>query len=304
MKDKSGMLRVSLSIKILCVVALTSAPIAVSASVLDRVLELAAVLYPQFRAASLTANIAENAGSISTGQKILDGGDRVVIGYNVSGAPVFAVAGSMGLLVTPADAATLASGGVAAGLYPVGSALYAIPPSGQLSIFNQTASGILLDQARTSYMTRIDGSITNIISAIYPPEISQIAALEAGVRGFDFGSMGSTALGAVNAGQIVTEIQVLSGVDALGLNGIDLARLGRGPNISFDYASTDMTSSLSNRIAQMGGNRDTSTLAINLASNGTDVTGRVTNIVSGVNGSVIDIVTTALGAVNGGAISN
>ena len=173
-----------------------------------------------------------------------------------------------------------------------------------MSIFNQTATGALLDQARTSYLTRIDGSITNIIGSIYPPEITQVAAIEAGARSYDFGGIASTALGAVNAGEIVTKVQVVTGTDAMGLSSFDLARLSKGPNIVFDYAATDVTSAMVNRVAQMGGGAEASMLAINLATNSTDVTGRVTNIVSGVNGAVVSIITTTLGAVNGGAISN
>jgi len=298
------MLRKSSLYTFLLVSVLIFEPLTAAASVLDRVLELAGSLYPQIRAANFTANIAENAGSLITEKKTLVGGDTVIIGYDGLGTPVLSVAGSSGILVSPAQAATLASGGVGAGLYPVGSALYSIPPAGQLSIFNQNASGALLNQARTSYMTRIDGSITNIISTMYPPEINQIAALEVGVKVFEFGTMGSTALGAVNSGEIVTKVQVLTGADAIGLSGIDLARLSKGPNITFDYASTDMAYALSNHTEQMGGSMNSSMMAINLATNSTDVTGRVTNIILGVNGTVNSIVTTALGAVNGGSVSN
>jgi hypothetical protein len=290
--------------RIFCFCVLTAAPSVASASILDRVLELIDAFYPKIRAANFTANIAENSGSLRTTQKALGSGDRVVIGYDGLGTPVLAVSGTSGVLVTPAQAATLSSGGVSAGLYPVGSALYAIPPAGQLSIFNQTASATLLDQARTSYMTRIDGSITNIIGTMYPPEISHVAALEAGAKFFDLGSIGGTALGAVNAGEIVTKVQVVAGPDALGLSGIDMARLSKGPNITFDFASTDITSVLSNQVGHLGGSADASMMAINLATNSTVVTARVLNIISDVNGHVDSIVTTALGAVNSGSVSN
>lgn len=298
------MSRISSTAKVFCLGALILSPIGAAASVLERVLELASALYPQIRAANFSANIAENFGTLAVAQKTLGGGDRVIIGYDGLGAAVYAVAGPSGVLVTPAQTTTLISGGVSAGLYPLGSALYAIPPAGQLSIFNQTATGALLDQARTSYLTRIDGSITNIIGSIYPPEITQVAAIEAGARSFDFGGIASTALGAVNAGEIVTKVQVVTGTDAMGLSSFDLARLSKGPNIVFDYAATDVTSAMVNRVAQMGGGAEASMLAINLATNSTDVTGRVTNIVSGVNGAIVNIITTTLGAVNGGAISN
>jgi hypothetical protein len=298
------MLRKNSLIKSLCISALISYPVVACASVLDRVLELASALYPQIRAANFTANIAENAGSFITEQRTLSRGDHVIIGYDGSGAPVLAFADSSGVLVTTAQADKLVSGGVSAGLYPVGSALYSVPPAGQLSIFNQSTSGDLLSQARTAYMTRVDGSISNIISTLYPPEISQIAALESGMRSFDFGNMGTTALGAVNAGEIVTDVQVITGIDAIGLSGIDLARLSRGPNVAFDYGLVDTALALSSRVEQMGGSVNASTLAVNLATNGTEVTGRVENVILGVNGSIVDVIATTIGAVNGGHISN
>jgi len=281
-----------------------SAPLAAAASVLDRVLNLASALYPQIQTANISANIAENAGRFNVADQTLRGGDQVVIGYDSLQTPVLALAGPSGVIVTPVQAASLTSGGVSAGLYPVGSALYAIPPAGQLSIFDQAADRVLLSNARSSYMTRIDGTITNTISAMYPPAIGQIAAIELDSRVFNFGAIGSTVLGAVNSGEIVTRIQVYTGNNAFDMNGLGLARLSKGPNITSYIASTDLTSVMSNDIMQLGGNTAASLMAVNGAFNSTEVTGRVSNIITGVNGSVAGIVTTALGAVNGGFIGS
>ncbi|MGO4910578.1 hypothetical protein ACEN2J_20005 [Pseudorhodobacter sp. W20_MBD10_FR17] len=293
----------SFQFRLILLCAFAALPQTSSASVLERVLQLLDTAFPQITALNISANIAENISNPTTQNRSLAAGDSVIIGYDALGLAILGTADDFGVLVTPSDAAALGSG-LSAGLYPVGSALYAIPPAGQLSIFNQTARGTLLDQARISYMTRIDGSITTIIGTMYPPEISQVAALEAGANFFDLGSIGSTALGAVNAGEIVTKVQVVVGPDALGLSGIDMARLSKGPNITFDFASTDITSVLSSHFRQLGGSADASMMAINLATNSTDVTGRVTNIISGVNAHVDSIVTTALGAVNSGSVSN
>ena len=117
-------------------------------------------------------------------------------------------------------------------------------------------------------------------------------------------TVGSTALGAVNAGEIVTHIQVLTGPDALGATGIDLAQLAKGPNATFDYALAGDVLSLTHRISQIGGGLNESMLAVNIASNSSEVTGRVSNSGVGLNASIGDIVTTTIGAVNGGMIQN
>lgn len=290
---------------VFCAAAFATAPTYALASILERVLSLLDDAFPQFKASNISANIAENISNPTSRPRSLATGDQVIIGYDASGLAVLGTADAFGVWVDPSQAAALGSG-VSAGLYPVGSAVYSLPPAGQLSIFEQSSSGASLALAQELVMTRIDGSITNVMASVTPKLTADVTAFNSGLFSsyIDVSTMGSTALGAVNAGEIITHIQVITGPDALGTNGLDLAHLGRGPNTTFDYAHAGDISALTHRVSQMGGGVNESMLALNIASNATEVTGRVSNIIVGLNGSIGNIVTTTLGAVNGGMISN
>ena len=282
-----------------------AAPACASASILERVIALLDSAYPHIKASNISANIAENISNPTIQNRSLATGDQVIIGYDTSGTAVLVTADAFGVWVEPSLASALGSG-VSAGLYPVGSALYSLPPAGQLSIFAQTSSGGTLTPAQETVMTRIDGTITNVMTSVTPRLTSDVTAFNSGMFSsyIDVSTMGSTALGAVNAGEIITHIQVITGPDALGASGIELAHLGRGPNATFDQALAGEISALTHRVSQTGGGLNESALALNIASNMTEVTGRVSNIIVGLNGSIGDIVTTTIGAVNGGMISN
>ncbi|MFO8127505.1 hypothetical protein [Yoonia sp.] len=247
-------------------------------------MQLLDAAYPHIKASNISANIAENISNPTIQNRSLATGDRVIIGYDTSGTAVLGSADAFGVFVDPSQASALGSG-VSAGLYPVGSALYSLPPAGQLSIFAQTSSGGPLTPAQETVMTRIDGTITNVLTSVTPRLTSDVTAFNSGMFSsyIDVSTMGSTALGAVNAGEIITHIQVITGRDALGTNGIDLAHLGRGPNTAFDYAQAGEISALTHRVRQMGGGVNESMLALNIASNATEVTGRVSNIIVGLN---------------------
>ena len=290
---------------LLFVVAFVLPPSITSASILERVIALLDAAYPHIKASNISANIAENISKPIIMNRSLATGDRVIIGYDTTGTAVLGTADTFGVWVDPSQASALGSG-VSAGLYPIGSAVYSLPPAGQLSIFDQSSSGGTLTPAQETVMTRIDGSITNVMTSVVPTFTSDVTAFNSGMVSsyIDMSTVGSTALGAVNAGEIVTHIQVLTGPDALGAIGIDLAQLAKGPNATFDYALAGDVSSLTHRISQIGGGLNESMLAVNIASNSSEVTGRVSNIIVGLNASIGDIVTTTIGAVNGGMIQN
>jgi hypothetical protein len=279
-------------------------PSMASASILERVLALLDAAYPHIKASNIAANVAETISHPTIQNRSLSTGDRVIIGYDMTGTAVLGTADAVGVWVDPSQASALGSG-VSAGLYPVGSAIYALPPAGQLSIFEQSSNGSSLPLAQETVMMRIDGSITNTLTAVMPKLTSNVSAFNSGSlwSELDVSRMGSTALGAVNAGEIITHIHVITGLEALGVNGIDLAHLGRGPNATFDQARTGEISALTDRVSQMGGGLNESMAALNIASNSAEVTGRVNTIIVGLNGSIGDIVTTTIGAVNGGKIS-
>jgi len=218
------------------------------------VIALLDAAYPDIKASNISANIAENFSNPTIQNRSLETGDRVIIGYDVTGSAVHGTADAFGVFVDSSQASALGSG-VSAGLYPVGSAVYSLPPAGQLSIFEQSSSGASLALAQELVMTRIDGSITNVMARVTPKLTADVTAFNSGMFSsyIDVSTMGSTALGAVNAGEIVTHIQVITGSDALGTNGIDLAQLSKGPNAAFDYALAGDVSSLTHRVSQLGG---------------------------------------------------
>lgn len=130
----------------------------------------------------------------------------------------------------------------------------------------------------------IDGSITNIVDGI--DQATQEAVAAAGVSAtewnmptLNFGDMATTALGAVNTGDITL-----------------------GVNSAIDEASTTSTNALSSVMNQIGGSADTGAIVINVASNMTGVNGSITNTMNEVNGTIGALSTTALGAVNTGTI--
>jgi len=133
--------------------------------------------------------------------------------------------------------------------------------------------------------TTVDGSITNIItgvtSAMQEAVAGVVTATEFTLPTFDLGDMATTALGAVNTGEITL-----------------------GVNSAVDEASTSTTNAISATMTQIGGSADTGALVLNVAHNASAVNGASQNTMIAVNGSIGSASTTALGAVNTGAITS
>jgi hypothetical protein len=131
----------------------------------------------------------------------------------------------------------------------------------------------------------IDGSITNIVDGITAETQEAIAgtvtATEWDMPTLSWGDMATTALGAVNTGEITL-----------------------GVNQAVDEAKTSSTGAYSAVAEQLGGSADTGALVLNVASNMTEVNGAISNTMNEVNGTVGDLSTTALGAVNTGTITS
>lgn len=146
---------------------------------------------------------------------------------------------------------------------------------------------ILLDTARyASSVTRtVDGSITNTITGATAATVEANSggaiATELALLAVDIGDMATTALGAVNTGTV-----------ALGVNAV------------VDDASSSTTRAITAAMTKVGGSADTSALLLNVASNNTYVQGSVQNTLFRMNGMNSDVSTTALGAVNTGAITS
>jgi hypothetical protein len=130
----------------------------------------------------------------------------------------------------------------------------------------------------------INGSINNTLDGI--DQATQQAIASAGVSAIewnmptvDLGDMATTALGAVNTGDITL-----------------------GVNSAVDEATTSTTNAITAVVNQLGGSADTGAIVLNVASNMTGVNGSINNVMNEVNGSIGNLSTTALGAVNTGTI--
>jgi hypothetical protein len=131
----------------------------------------------------------------------------------------------------------------------------------------------------------IDGSISNIISGLAnaTAEVvtSAASATEFAMPTIDIGDISTTTLGAVNTGNIAV-----------------------GVNSTVDEAMSSSTRAIQTSIGIIGGSADTGTMMLNLAHNTSAIQGNVNNTLIAVNGSVGNVNTTALGAVNTGTIAN
>lgn len=131
-------------------------------------------------------------------------------------------------------------------------------------------------------LNSIDGSITNTMTGIQ----DATAAVGSDVLAFsevqvDIGDLSTTVLGAVNTGDITL-----------------------GVNQDVSEAISGTSSAVSASINQLGGVTDQTALVLNVASNATDVIGSVNNSFSSLNGSIGNVATTVLGAVNTGTITS
>lgn len=140
-----------------------------------------------------------------------------------------------------------------------------------------------IDTYQAPISTTIDGSINNVLVGVDGSRQEALAGLTSATEWemptFDFGDMATTALGAVNTGEITL-----------------------GVNSAVDEAGTTTTRAISAAVAQTGGAADTGALVLNVAHNASAVNGSINNVLDQVNGSIGNLSTTALGAVNTGTI--
>ncbi|SDF24450.1 hypothetical protein SAMN04488117_10387 [Celeribacter baekdonensis] len=220
------------------------------------------------------ANIAENLGGGTTTAYMDANGDIISEGqYDI-------------LLNAALDSIDAVAGtGTIIG-YQYGSDTYSTMAEAVTAAENDIADNY------TSFQTQgggIDGSITNTIegvtSAIADATQSSTAgttiAYEFNLPTYDLGALSTTALGAVNTGDITL-----------------------GVNSTVDDAKTTSTQAVSSVMQQLGGTVDNGALVLNIASNMTAVDGSITNSMNNVNGVLASASTTALGAVNTGTITS
>lgn len=140
----------------------------------------------------------------------------------------------------------------------------------------------ILNDGGTAILNSIDGSVTNTLEGL----AAATASVGGDVQAIDqvtvnIGNISTTVLGAVN-----------TGTTALGVNS------------DYNHAVTSASSAVSGKVLQLGGIADQGALVLNVASNATSVAGSVTNQFVALNGSVGNIGTTVLGAVNTGTIAS
>lgn len=258
--------------------------------------------------AAVMVNLAENIATPTLQERVLEPGQSAIIGYDAMGRAVEVMAGPAGVVVTSAMAQTLQTG-LQAGLYPIGSQLYELPPAGQLSLFEQSRDGAQLAQAQALLMTRVDGRITNVITGVAFPDLAPAALTRVYQSNTDrdlleLAILDATTLGAVNSGQIVTNVAAewQSGLASQQLS-IELARISTGANILVENALTTDVQVVSLVAQQLGGVGDSGALVLNQATNATEVVGRILNIVQDQQVSIGQLTTTTIGAINAGSVN-
>ena len=127
----------------------------------------------------------------------------------------------------------------------------------------------------------IDGSITNVMEGIAAATASNGSVFAINEVTVDIGDLTTTVLGAVNTGDIAL-----------------------GANMGVSEAVAGASQAIHGTIDQIGGSVDTAALVLNVASNSTAVLGNVNNQFASLNGSIGNVTTTVLGAVNTGTITN
>lgn len=277
------------------------------ATVLSEVLDRIAQLGPSPLAA-IMVNAALNAPQPQTLPRRMSDGMRLIIGYDSSGHAVEATAGPDGLLVTPATSATLQSG-LAAGLYPIGSAVFSLPPAGQLSLYEADRDGKRLERATEMVLARVDGSVTTIIDGLLMPDLAPVQVLARNVeppdlRALQLDSVTTTVLGAVNSGEIVSSIRIDRLIDAATIViDIDEAGIATGHSVAASQAIAGNAEAHALAASQIGGVDGVSALLMNVSLNASAISGAVVTEVRNQTTQISSITTTVIGAVNSGMVS-
>ncbi|WP_374643957.1 hypothetical protein [Tabrizicola sp.] len=137
-----------------------------------------------------------------------------------------------------------------------------------------------IDPQTGTILNRIDGSVTNTLTGVAAATSEVAGDVQAiGDMTVDIGDMSTTVLGAVNTGTITL-----------------------GVNQDLSEAISGSSGAVSASIRQLGGTTDQAALVADMASNMTSVIGSVDTSFNGLNGSMGNVSTTVLGAVNTGTV--
>lgn len=228
------------------------------------------------------ANIAENIGVLSTEQ---------IATYSYEGDIVsedqldLIIASEIDLAIA---AIVFNDGGAGADTWTFGGSTYTSLADAQEAATNAARNAVLLDAEFAGFadgasvlLNTINGSITNTMEGIAAATASNGSVFAINEVTVDIGDLTTTVLGAVNTGDIAL-----------------------GANMDVSEAVAGASQAIHGTIDQIGGSVDTAALVLNVASNSTAVLGNVNNQFASLNGSIGNVATTVLGAVNTGTITN
>lgn len=258
---------------------------------------------------AMFGNIALNSAGISLQPKSLRDGDIVIVGYDRFSQPIQMVAGPNGLMITP-EIATTASSSLSAGFYPTGSAIYTLPPAGQLSLFDESVDGQKLMLMREALLTRIDGSINFTNIGIIIPDLAptfhvatygNLTTSLVNIPKRQLPTWETTVLGAVNSGEMVSHIDIILGELPDNFANLELGQIKVGPNKALVLANTSTILVTAQKTSILS-DADRSKAILNMAANSMEVRGNVSTRVGGVMQGISRINTTVIGAVNSGKI--
>jgi hypothetical protein len=248
---------------------------------------------------AIMANVAQS-GSFTDVPRDLRAGDSVIVGFTETGLPVTAVASIDGVDVTP-DLAGQTVQGLAAGLYPLGSAMFVLPPAGQLSIYDQGRNGMQLQRATEAVVTRIDASVRHLVQAELFPDLAAIGGpVVINPTNIILQRINTTAIGAVNAGDVVAGLTYDFGIPSSVRP--TLSAVSVGSNVDSHAARTANVIAERIAIRQIGSDPALGALILNAANNHSDIAGNVSVHIASSVAQLGEVLTTALGAVNGGSI--
>jgi hypothetical protein len=296
-----------LPVKCIVILAAACAADAGNASILEEVLRRIDLMGSSPLSA-IMVNLAENIATPLQSPLGLQPADMVIVGYAGDGAAVLVQAGPAGVTVSPELAQSM-SAGLSAGLYPVGSQLYQLPPAGQISLYEESREGQALAQAQALLMSRIDGSITTFITGIRLPELApaQLASVYDTRHAsdlLDLKQINSTVLGAVNTGEVVTNVTAAWRTGELApIIDVRLAEVNMGANARATEAAVGTADASSLSMLELGASSDAPSLVLNQATNGMAIAGQIRTIVQNQSVHIGGLMTTTIGAVNAGAVN-
>lgn len=163
------------------------------------------------------------------------------------------------------------------------------------TIVTNLAETSLLSTLGSSYSGGIDATITNFIQNKPTPYFATDTYAAENIQNLgaiDLDEVSTTGIGTVNAGKVLLDQQQY------------IAGISNGINADLQQAVTESATAARQRAAAVGSTQDISALTLNMASNSQMVKAKVDNTINHLSGSISQITSTAVGAVNTGQIQS